>query len=102
VKDKILDLVEVQHCSADGIYTSIKKIFDNNIPYRKMIAFGADGPSTMMGSHNGVQTKLKQIVPEIYVQKYLSFPSPMRFCCSKEASQCCGAIRSRHSFIFFS
>lgn len=67
--DHILDLVEVTDCTAEQLFQTVKGLLDCNfIPYENMIGFGRDNASVMMGSVNGVQAKLRQIVPNIHVQ----------------------------------
>lgn len=69
VRDRILDLIKVENATAEALFTSIKNLFDEqHILYSNMIAFAADGASTTMGRISGVQAKLKEIAPHIYVQ----------------------------------
>lgn len=69
VVDRILELIEVEDASAEALFLSIKSILDtHSVPYKNMIAFAADNASTMMGDKNGVQAKLRELVPNLYVQ----------------------------------
>ena len=63
-QDKFLTLTPIIDCSADGIFNTLIKILnDHKIPLKNLVGFTADNCSVMMGKINGVQAKLKQIVP---------------------------------------
>lgn len=59
VQDRILNLIKVSDCIAEGIFKDLKQELDsNNIPYNNIIGFGSDGASTMMGQHTGAQARI--------------------------------------------
>lgn len=59
-----LTLTKVPDGKASGIFNTIKNIFEQkNISFKNMVGFTADNCPVMMGKTNGVQAKLKEIVP---------------------------------------
>lgn len=69
ILDRFIDLVEVENANADALFNIIKKLLhENSIPYDNIIGFGSDNASVMMGATGGVQAKLKEIAPYIYIQ----------------------------------
>lgn len=68
VKDRFLGLIPVEDSSAQGLFNGLKEFLDKNeIPLCNLLSFSADNCSVMMGVKNGVQAKLKQIVPNLFV-----------------------------------
>ncbi|XP_030758365.1 uncharacterized protein LOC115884055 [Sitophilus oryzae] len=69
VQDQFFDLVAVEDATSEALFNIIKNILSvNNIPFENIIGFGSDNASTMMGTVKGVQARLKEILPHIYVQ----------------------------------
>ncbi|EFA13157.1 Zinc finger protein 862-like Protein [Tribolium castaneum] len=69
VVDRILAVIKVEDASAEALFVSIKHILDTqSVPYKNLIALAADNASTMMRRKNGVQAKLRELVPNLYVQ----------------------------------
>lgn len=63
-----LTLTEVPDGKASGIFNTIKNIFEQkNISFKNMVGFTADNCPVMMGKTNGVQAKLKEVVPSLIV-----------------------------------
>lgn len=68
VCDKFLALIKIENATANGIFAAISKCFEENkIPGNNLIGFGADNASTMMGNKSGVQQKLLEFNPDLYV-----------------------------------
>lgn len=68
VRDRLLSLIEVSDCTAEGILQQILTTIENlSIPLENLLGFAADNAAVMMGKYNGVQAKLKQINPNIFV-----------------------------------
>ena len=68
VHDALLDIVEVEEGTADGLYRSVKKLLnDKEIPMNNLIGFAADNCATLMGSNSGFQARLKEDLPDIFV-----------------------------------
>ncbi|CAH1153894.1 unnamed protein product [Phaedon cochleariae] len=68
VTDRLLDLIEVHSATGESLFNTIKSIMDRNgIPYGKIIGFAADNASTMMRVWQGVQARLRELVPNIYI-----------------------------------
>lgn len=66
--DRFLDLIPLTDSNAESIFNAIIKILkDHSIPPEKMPAFTADNCSVMMGQKSGVQARLKQVVPNLYI-----------------------------------
>jgi len=60
---KFMKLLALKECDADSIFTSVTKYFaDIDVSINKMIMFTSD---VMLGCNNGVQAKLKSIVPHL-------------------------------------
>lgn len=74
IKEEVYDvfagLLEVNDCTAEGIYQLLVNFFaENNIDYKKnMVGFVSDGASVMMGSKNSVMTRLRADIPSLFVQ----------------------------------
>ena len=50
VTDTLLDIVEVDDSSAEGLYKAVKELFaSKEIPFTYIIGFACDNCSTMMG-----------------------------------------------------
>lgn len=68
VVDRFLDLIEVSDGTAQGIYDSLVDCITNHgIEMKNVVGFGSDNASVMMGRHNGVQAKLKEQIPNLFV-----------------------------------
>lgn len=68
VRDRLLALVEVNDLTAEGILEQILAVIKNLcIPIPNLIGFAADNAAVMMGKYNGVQAKLREINPNIFV-----------------------------------
>ncbi|CAH1106728.1 unnamed protein product [Psylliodes chrysocephalus] len=68
VKDRLLALVEVTDVTSEGILQKFLTTIESlSIPHSNLLGFAADNAAVMMGKFNGVQAKLKQINPNIFV-----------------------------------
>lgn len=68
VTDALLDILEVEDASAEGLYKVVKKLFQSkDIPLTNIIGFASDNCSTMMGSRSGFQARLKGDVPSVFI-----------------------------------
>ena len=68
VTDTLLDLVEVDDASGEGLYRVVKELLiSKEIPLTNVIGFASDNCSTMMGSNTGFQAHLKKDIPSIFV-----------------------------------
>ena len=68
VCDALLDTIEVEDGSAQGLYQSLKAMLqEKKIPLENIIGFGSDNCSVMMGRTSGFQALLKQDVPSLFV-----------------------------------
>ena len=66
IEVKFMKLVALQECDAQSIFTSVVKYFDHiEVSLDKLIMFTSDGASVMLGCDNGVQAKLKSVVPHL-------------------------------------
>lgn len=66
-RDRFLRLVEINDCTANGIFdATIKMLNDNNIPIDNMVGITTDNCAVMTGSANGVQSKFKALVPHLF------------------------------------
>ncbi|XP_036328897.1 uncharacterized protein LOC118741149 [Rhagoletis pomonella] len=67
-RDRFLDFVQVSDSSSAGIFNALLKVLnDHDIPLSNLLGFTADNCGVMMGKRNGVQAKLKEICPKIFV-----------------------------------
>ena len=63
---KFMKLLALQECDAMSIFTSVVKYFEEiKVSMDKLIMFTSDGASVMLGCENGVQAKLKSVVPHL-------------------------------------
>ncbi|XP_066938245.1 zinc finger MYM-type protein 6-like [Macrobrachium rosenbergii] len=68
VTDALLDIVEVDDASGEGLYRLVKELLiSKDIPLTNVIGFASDNCSSMMGSNTGFQAHLKKDVPSIFV-----------------------------------
>ncbi|CAH1371494.1 unnamed protein product, partial [Tenebrio molitor] len=69
IKDHFAELVEVENCSAESLFSAVKAFLDKNqVPYNNVVGFGSDNANVMMGEFNSVQQKLTEICPGIVVR----------------------------------
>ena len=63
---QFLKLLALKECDADSIFKSVAEYFHEiDVSMDKMIMFTSDGASVMLGCSNGVQAKLKSVVPHL-------------------------------------
>lgn len=63
-------MVQVDDCSAAGMFTVLKKSSpDKNIPMSNIIVYVSDTCNTMFGKHNSVSTMLRAEVPYVLTVK---------------------------------
>lgn len=68
VTDALLDIVEVNDGTANGLYSAVKEVFSSaGIPLSNIIGFASDNCSTMLGANNGFQALLKKDLPHVFV-----------------------------------
>lgn len=66
-RDRFLGLIKIEDCTANGIFdATIKMLSENDIPLNQIVGITTDNCAVMMGSVNGVQTKLKAIIPHLF------------------------------------
>ena len=66
VELKFIKLLPLKECDAQTIFTVVTGFFtQNKVSIEKLIIFTSDGASVMLGYNNGVQAKLKSIVPHL-------------------------------------
>lgn len=84
--DNYLILLEVEDCSAKGLFASIESFFtSHDIPFKNLIGFASDNCSVMMGAKGGVQALLKNKVPSLFIQGCVCHS--MHLCASKACSE---------------
>ncbi|XP_065892733.1 zinc finger protein 862-like [Dysidea avara] len=63
---KFMKLLALKECDPDSIFKSVAEYFHEiDVSMDKMIMFTSDGASVMLGCSNGVQAKLKSVVPHL-------------------------------------
>lgn len=68
VTDALLDMIEVDDPSAEGLYKAVKELFaSKGIPFTNIIGLACDNCSTMMGVNNGFQALLKKDIPSVFI-----------------------------------
>ena len=68
VIDSLLDAVEVEDGTAQGLYKVVQTLLaQRNIPIKNIIGFASDNCSTMMGTKSGFQKLLQQDVPSVFI-----------------------------------
>ena len=66
VELKFMKLLSLKECDAQAIFIAVTYLFSQNeVATQKLIMFTNDGASVMLGRNNGVQAKLKAIVPHL-------------------------------------
>ena len=66
VELKFVKLLSLKECDAQAIFIAVTNFFSQNkVATEKFIMFTSDGASVMLGRNNGVQAKLKAIVPHL-------------------------------------
>ena len=69
-KQILLDMVEVEDSTAEGIYSAFKGVFQTlNIPMDNFIGYSSDTTNVMFGAHNSVSQLLKSDVRHVHVVK---------------------------------
>lgn len=67
-RDRFLSLESISDPSAKGIVEKILEVLETNkISLKNLIGFTADNCNVMMGQINGVQARLKKLVPNLFV-----------------------------------
>ncbi|ROI15250.1 hypothetical protein DPX16_1403 [Anabarilius grahami] len=76
---KLVQIYSDQHrqfaaegATAERLYTEMKSFTDADVPIENIVGFGSDGCNTMMGKHNSVSSHLRNDLPGITVQRWLS------------------------------
>ena len=68
VTDALLDIVEVEDASGEGLYQAVKQLLTSKvIPLTNVIGFASNNCSAMMGSNTGFQAHLKKDLPSVFV-----------------------------------
>lgn len=68
VTDALLDVVEVDDASAEGLFKSVKELLKSkDIPLQNIIGFASDNCSKMLGAHKGFQAYLKHEIPSVFI-----------------------------------
>lgn len=68
VCDRLLALVEINDCTAQGIMNKLlATLAEKEVSLKNLIGFAADNAAVMMGDYNGVKAKLKTINKDIFV-----------------------------------
>lgn len=68
VTDALLDIVEVEDGTAEGLYKSVKELLKcKGIPMKNIIGFSSDNCSTMLGANKGFQALLKKDWPSVFI-----------------------------------
>ena len=63
---KFMKSLALKECDADSIFKSVAEYFHKiDVSMDKMIMFTSDGASVMLGCSNGVQAKLKSVMPHL-------------------------------------
>ena len=66
VELKFMKLLSLEECDAQAIFIAVTDLFSQNeVATQKLIMFTSGGASVMLGRSNGVQAKLKAIVPHL-------------------------------------
>ena len=62
-----MELIPIEGCTANGIIQITLKVLDKNqIPIKNLIVMTTDNCAVMMGTNNGVESKLKLLVPNLF------------------------------------
>ena len=84
--DALLDSIEVEDATAEGLFKSLKASLDRKeIPITNIIGFGGDNCSVMMGRTSGFQALLKKKVPSLFVMGCICHSFAL---CASQAVKC--------------
>lgn len=65
--DRFLELVPIDDSTANGIFNATMEILKkHNIPLQNMVGITTDNCNVMTGGSNGVQSKIKRVVPNVF------------------------------------
>lgn len=69
--DNIFDLIELSDATAEVLFDKIIHSFKkNNTEFEKnMIGFASDGANVMMGNNNSVMSRLRTLIPDLFIFK---------------------------------
>jgi len=68
-----MKLLALKECDVDSIFKSVVEYFrEIDVSINKMIMFTSDRASVMLGCSNGVQAKLKSVVPHLMEFHYVA------------------------------
>ncbi|BFZ21019.1 hypothetical protein BsWGS_24058 [Bradybaena similaris] len=68
VVDALLDCIEVEDASGEGLYISFKQLLkDKHIPQSNILGFASDNCSTMTGKYSGFQAYLRKDILSVFV-----------------------------------
>ena len=83
---RVLGAIEVEDATAAGLYNGTKSLLNHHgIPMNNIIGLAVDNCSTMMGSKNGFQARMKQDIPGLFVMGCICHSIAL---CASHASKC--------------
>ncbi|KAK9739909.1 protein of unknown function (DUF4371) [Popillia japonica] len=83
VRDAFFGLIKLRESIYNSVCTYLKR---HNLLASKLLRFGTDNTSVMMGNINGVQARFREVVPQIFV---LGCSSHSLHLCATIAAQKC-------------
>ena len=73
-----MKLLALKECDADSIFKSVAEYFHEiGVSMDKMIMFTSDGASAMLGCSDGIQAKLKSVVPYLMEFQCVAHPEAL-------------------------
>lgn len=104
VKTQLLELIplDAKDCSAENLFIALESMLkEKDIPITNIIGMACDNASVMVGSHNSVITRLRNVVPNFIVLNCICHSSALvaSKACEKLPRTCEELIRSVASYI---
>jgi len=63
-------LVEIEKCDAQSLFNCVvETLKKDDLDVNKLLGIGVDGASVMVGRHNSLSSKLKEVVPHLIVNR---------------------------------
>ena len=67
---RLYRLIPVEDGKADGLFESLRKALDeDDIKWEKIIGYASDGENLMQGANNSFLTRMRSVVPDVFVLK---------------------------------
>ena len=99
---QFLGLITVSSVTAEALYEAIKFLFEvSGIKYKQCFALGTDGVANLCGHRHSQYTLLKQVIPDLLINKCLCHSLNLVCCNANEEMLSCLEYMLRETFDWF-